>query len=54
MQNLVSGNKNKFNILLIILSPIIMMVFNVFVVTIFNTGTYIGTFFRYLYHIVVC
>lgn len=53
MQNLIK-TKGKWYILLIILSPLIMMMLNLLVVTLFNTGTYIGTFFRYLYHIVVC
>lgn len=40
--------------LLIIVSPFTMFAFNVIVKFLFNSGTYLGTFFRYLYQIVVC
>ncbi len=53
MQNLIKNSKHKLYIILIISSPIIMMIFNILVLTIFNIGTYLGTFLRYLYHIVV-
>ncbi len=54
MQYLIKNNKIIQNVLLLVFSPIIMISFNVVVVTIFNIGTYLGTFLRALYHLVVC
>lgn len=53
MQDLVKKHKNKLSILLIIVSPIIVAVCNVLVLAIFNLGTYVGTFLRFLYKVVV-
>lgn len=47
-------NENKIMILAIMLSPIAMYFFNVVVKALFNTGTYLGTFLRYVYYYVVC
>lgn len=46
--------ENKLVILGIILSPLAMYLFNIFVSFTFNLGTYFGTFARYLYSLVVC
>ena len=46
--------ENKKVILLIMASPFIAYCFNVFVTFIFHLGTYLGTYFRYLYSNMVC
>ena len=46
--------ENKKTILGIALSPIILYTFNILAICIFNLGTYLGTFLRNLYTIVVC
>lgn len=55
MQNLVKlknsvyeNRKVVFIVLLFLFSPVILTVLNLFLSTIFNIGTYIGTFFRYV------
>ncbi len=45
---------NKKTIIGIILSPLILYILNVLAICIFNLGTYLGTFLRNLYTIVVC
>ncbi len=47
-------NEYKIMILAIMISPIAMYMFNVLVKVLFNTGTYLGTFLRYIYYYVVC
>ena len=59
MQNIVinfGNNKNKYKkiLLIVILLPIIMILFNSIIATIFNLGTFIGTFLRYIYNFIVC
>lgn len=44
---------NKKTILKILISPIILYVLNILAICIFNLGTYLGTFLRNLYTIVV-
>ena len=46
--------ENKKIILGIILSPFAMYIFNIFVVFLFNVGTYFGTYLRYVYTNFVC
>lgn len=46
--------ENKKTILGIIFSPVVMYVFNVFVLFIFHLGTYVGTCIRYLYNGIIC
>lgn len=53
MRYLVKERKNILNVLMILSLPIIIKVFSIVTMTIFNIGTYTGTFLRYLYHIVV-
>lgn len=53
MQNIIAKSKKYLTVTLIVLSPIIITVFNVLVTTIFNMGTYLGNFLRHLYQIVV-
>lgn len=53
MFNLVKNQKTKSYVILIFLSPLIVTIGNILMVTTFNIGTYTGTFLRYLYHIVV-
>ena len=43
-----------YGVLAIIFLPIIMILFNSVVATIFNLGTFIGTFLRYIFNFVVC
>ena len=45
---------NKKTIFYIVMSPIILYTLNVLAICIFNVGTYLGTFLRNLYTIVVC
>ena len=40
---------NWKKILFVMFSPLIAYFFNVLIVSIFNTGTYVGNFLRYLY-----
>jgi len=54
MQNLIKSHKNKLQIIALVFSPLLMAICNVLVVTIFNLGTYLGTFWRHLFHLVVC
>ena len=53
MQNIIAKHKNKLAILLIICAPIIMAICNVLMLSIFNLGTYFGSFWRHLFEIVV-
>ncbi|MBQ7136805.1 MAG: hypothetical protein IJO43_02360 [Bacilli bacterium] len=53
MQNLIRQHRNKINISLLLLSPVIVAVCNVCLVSIFNLGNYTGTFLRYLFQLVV-
>lgn len=55
MHNILKSiNENKKIIIGIMLAPIAMYLFNILVVSIFNMGTYLGTFIRHLYSTVVC
>ncbi len=49
-----SISNNKKIIIGIILAPITVYFLNILCVSIFNVGTYLGTFLRNLYSIVVC
>ena len=44
--------ENKIKILLIMFSPAMMYIFNILVNTIFNSGTYIGSFIRGVFSLV--
>ena len=58
MQNIINKfvSKNKYFkvVLAIKFLPIIMILFNSVVATIFNLGTFVGTFLRYIFNFVVC
>lgn len=53
MSHLINDRKKWKSLLLVLISPIIVAISNVLILTIFNLGIYGGTFLRYLYHIVV-
>ena len=60
MQNLIrlknsvyENRKVVFIVLLFLFSPVILTVLNLFLSTIFNIGTYVGTFLRYLGNFIV-
>ena len=55
MQNIINKISNKRKLIIgIILLPVMLYVLNILMITIFNIGTYMGTFLRYLYLYVVC
>ena len=45
-------NDNRRIIIGVILAPIIMYIFNIYIISIFNIGTYVGTFIRNLFNYV--
>lgn len=55
MQYIKKYNKKIIFIMLAIFTvPIALTLFNATVLTIFNLGSYIGTFIRYLFNIIAC
>ena len=46
--------KHKKTIIELLLLPVIAYVSNELILAIFNAGTYLGTFLRYVYYYVVC
>lgn len=54
IKRLTQSRKKFIVIASIFVFPLIVIMFNYLVVTIFNLGNYIGTFLRYVFERVVC
>ena len=53
MRNILKSiNNNKKIIIGVILAPIVMYIKNIYIISIFNIGTYVGTFIRNLFNYV--
>lgn len=53
MRNILKSiNNNKKIIIGVILAPIVMYILNIYIISIFNIGTYVGTFIRNLFNYV--